>query len=98
MKLLMNELIQVAAVAVAIVEDLCTQEGEGAEGDAWTDAVLIDVRMERERQNRKWGAQHHTPMEWLAILGEEVGEANKAALEAHTWPPRQQEVFDREAP
>lgn len=46
-------------------------------------AVLEEVKQERLRQNAKWGEQNHTPIEWLAILGEEVGEANKAALETH---------------
>lgn len=45
--------------------------------------VLDLVAEERKRQDKKWGEQNHHPMEWLAILGEEVGEANKAALEAH---------------
>lgn len=45
--------------------------------------ILEEIRTERERQDKKWGEQNHHPMEWLAILGEEVGEANKAALEAH---------------
>lgn len=43
--------------------------------------VLKEVAAERERQEAKWGEQNHTPFAYLAILGEEVGEANKAALE-----------------
>lgn len=45
--------------------------------------VADEVLLERQRQDEKWGEQNHHPMEWLTILGEEVGEANKAALEAH---------------
>lgn len=45
--------------------------------------VYADVAFERIRQDEKWGQQDHSPMEWLCILGEEVGEANKAVLEAH---------------
>jgi len=45
--------------------------------------VFDDVRAERKRQELKWGEQNHSPAEWLMILGEEVGEANQAALEAH---------------
>jgi NTP pyrophosphatase (non-canonical NTP hydrolase) len=45
--------------------------------------VLAEVLEERKKQNRKWGEQNHHPFAWLAILGEEVGEANKAALETH---------------
>ena len=70
------ELIQVAAVAVAMIEDL----GTGRR------TTLREVREEREAQEEKWGSQHHAPMEWLAILGEEFGEACKAALESHEWP------------
>jgi hypothetical protein len=45
--------------------------------------VLKDVIAELDRQRTKWGEQNHSPEWWLAILGEEVGEANKAALESH---------------
>jgi len=45
--------------------------------------ILQDIRNERNRQDKKWGEQNHHPMEWLAILGEEYGEACKGALEAH---------------
>ncbi len=43
--------------------------------------VINEVRAERQRQTEKWGVQDWTPFVWLAILGEEVGEANKAAVE-----------------
>lgn len=43
--------------------------------------VLQEVLEERAKQHLKWGQQDHAPAEWLMILGEEVGEANKAALE-----------------
>lgn len=66
-----EELIQVAAVAVAIVEDMDT-------GSASRDGlaqVIADVGAERMRQQQKWGDQHHDdPIVWLAILAEEVGE------------------------
>lgn len=48
-----------------------------------TEKILQEVKAERAQQDTKWGEQDHHPIEWLAILGEEVGEANKAALEAH---------------
>lgn len=48
-----------------------------------TEEVLKEVLEERYRQEQKWGEQNHSPAEYLMILGEEVGEANKAALEAH---------------
>ena len=46
-----------------------------------TQQVLQEVAKERERQDAKWGVQRHNPLTWLAILGEEVGEVNKAVLE-----------------
>lgn len=45
--------------------------------------VVQEVMLERYKQHEKWGPQNHSPAEWLMILGEEVGEANKAALETH---------------
>lgn len=54
-----------------------------------TNDVLADVSAERARQDAKWGEQNHDPYIWLAVLGEEVGEANQAALQAtfggKTW-------------
>lgn len=50
------------------------------------DVVLKQISDERTRQDEKFGEQRmHSPAEWLMILGEEVGEANQAALEAHFW-------------
>lgn len=43
--------------------------------------ILNLIKKERERQDKKWGIQNHNIFKWLAILGEEVGEANKSALE-----------------
>ncbi|EMJ94837.1 MazG-like family protein [Leptospira alstonii] len=45
--------------------------------------IIQEILGEREKQDQKWGEQNHKPMEWVAILGEEVGEVNKAALEAY---------------
>lgn len=45
--------------------------------------VYEEILKERNRQDKKWGQQNQYPMELLAILGEEVGEVNKSALEAH---------------
>ena len=44
--------------------------------------VFAEIREERTKQDAKWGEQNHAPADWLMILGEEVGEVNKAALEA----------------
>ena len=43
--------------------------------------VLDRVIIERQKQESKWGQQNHSPETWLLILGEEVGEVNKAILE-----------------
>ena len=43
--------------------------------------ILNLIKKERERQDMKWGIQNHNIFKWLAILGEEVGEVNKSALE-----------------
>ena len=47
------------------------------------DKIVDEVRAERLRQDEKGGVQDHHPVEWMAILGEEYGEACKGALEAH---------------
>ena len=43
--------------------------------------VVSSILIERQNQDDKWGEQNHDVYKWLSILGEEVGEANKAALE-----------------
>tara|TARA_B100000963_G_C22631607_1_gene675196 strand:+ start:3058 stop:3288 length:231 start_codon:yes stop_codon:yes gene_type:complete len=43
--------------------------------------ILDLIKKERVRQDKKWGIQNHNIFKWLAILGEEVGEVNKSALE-----------------
>jgi len=45
------------------------------------DAICQEVRNERERQIDKWGDQQHSPIEWLPILMEEVGEVSREVLE-----------------
>jgi hypothetical protein len=46
-----------------------------------TDGVVEEVRLERIRQDRKWGQQNHGPLGWLAILAEEFGEVSKEVCE-----------------
>lgn len=48
-------------------------------------SVLNEILQERVNQEKKWGQQNHTAPNWLMILGEEVGEANKAALETYFY-------------
>ena len=45
--------------------------------------VLADVVTERQRQDAKWGEQDHTPIEWVAIETEELGEVAQEALRGH---------------
>lgn len=47
------------------------------------DKVYDDVLQERKLQDTKWGVQNHTPLEWLSILTEEVGELAKEVNEDH---------------
>tara|TARA_B100000902_G_C27201945_1_gene859532 strand:- start:302 stop:547 length:246 start_codon:yes stop_codon:yes gene_type:complete len=44
--------------------------------------ILDLISKERDIQDQKWGEQNHDIYKWLAILGEEVGEVNKAVLES----------------
>jgi len=43
--------------------------------------ILVEIEIERMRQDKKFGIQTRPAEDYLMILGEEVGEANKAALE-----------------
>ena len=45
------------------------------------DKAVELIRLERSRQDAKWGEQRHMPLYWLAILMEEVGELAKVILE-----------------
>jgi len=44
-------------------------------------SVMIEIRQERNAQDKKWGEQNHTDLYWLGVLMEEVGEAAKALIE-----------------
>jgi hypothetical protein len=52
-----------------------------------SERVLGEVGAERARQDERWGEQSHPPIAWIAILGEEFGDAAQAALNA-TWMSR----------
>ena len=44
--------------------------------------IIRDVLKERQRQDDKFGKNRNQhPFVWMVILGEEVGEVNKASLE-----------------
>ena len=83
---LRTELVQIAAVAVAWIEDLDHGSADTQRirpGDRLarnvTSSIVQEVYAERHRQHDKFGAQHYDdPSVWLAILAEEVGEAAAA--------------------
>ena len=47
------------------------------------------IAHERFRQEAKWGPQNHSPLFWLAILGEEFGEVSKEVVE---WEAKGQKI------
>ena len=49
------------------------------------DRIELEIREERVRQEIRFGKQNHDPFKWMSILGEEVGEVNKAANDAYKW-------------
>jgi NTP pyrophosphatase (non-canonical NTP hydrolase) len=51
---------------------------------SYREQVLDLIRDERERQDRKWGADRNLHiLEWLAILAEEFGEISEQVVELH---------------
>lgn len=58
--------------------------------------MLGQALAEMHRQNRKWGAQrNHNPIEWGAILNEEVGEAAKDIVEGYfTGDPNKRKAIN----
>lgn len=73
------ELIQVAAVAIAAIQDF--DQGNTNIDRTTFDNIVNEIFCERQFQFHKWGSQHHTPFLWNTILGEEVGETCEASLE-----------------
>jgi hypothetical protein len=74
-----DEMVQVAAVAVAAIQNIDNGTTE-VQGTNLLD-VLTEVANERKRQETKWGIQNRTPEKWIVILSEEVGEAAKDVLD-----------------
>lgn len=66
----MSDMARIAKVLREVLPDRHTYE------------VVVEILMERVKQDSRWGVQNHNPADWLTILGEEYGEACKAALEA----------------
>lgn len=75
-----EELIQVAAVVVSMIEDLDTGVADW-NTNYGREVVIHDIEEERIRQQRRWEPVHHEPADWFLILMEEVGEAATAWLE-----------------
>lgn len=75
-----EELVQIMAVGVSILEDQMFGLADGekqigrVDGEDQTGFVLTLIRQERESQDDKWGPQHHDAEEWAMILLEEMGE------------------------
>lgn len=91
-----EELIQVAAVAVAAIQNYDT--GNTAI-DSISDPFDVLITAERERQEEKWGTRDQSPIEWLAILTEEVGEVARAVIEhEHDWNPSPATVATKVTP
>jgi len=74
-----NELIQVAAVAVAMLED--NRFGQAHAGMQIStdrhqfDYIFDELAWERAQQDQKFGVGRHlTKLEWAMILAEEIGE------------------------
>ena len=77
-----EKLVQVAAVAVSIIEDLDNGQALVSEH---TENILVEISDERDRQDEQWGPQHHSYMTWLMILMEEVGESAEEELKANGY-------------
>ncbi len=103
---LREEMIQVAAVACAIVEQIDFGSADFA-APVTEDSVLtqgIDVlslvAVERAQQDTQWGPQSHELDSWLLILGEEVGEVFVEASDmlpqaSHSWHASYTDIVDR---
>lgn len=44
--------------------------------------AVVDIAIERARQDQKWGIQNHGDQFWLAILVEEIGEVAQAICQS----------------
>jgi len=67
--------------------------------DVWDEETyhaVEDVVHERLRQERLWGEQNYSNYKWSAVLGEEFGEACKAALEVDEFDPESRGELRRE--
>jgi len=59
--------------------------------------VLEEIQAEKIKQNAKWGEQNHNLVEWIAILGEEFGEASREAVDYHFANQPKGETLDTDS-
>jgi len=57
--------------------------------------ILNEVQDERSRQVETWGKVYHTPIEYVALLAEELGEVSRYAHELH-WNGKYYDVDEKE--
>lgn len=67
---------------LSVKADECEQVRQKYEVHNINSSIVKEIDVERARQLDKFGIQTHDNYKYLAILGEEVGEANQAALQA----------------
>ena len=98
---LRKELVQVAAVCVAMIRDMDHGTTDLSTGQHLMDDgdVHADIAKERVRQVEKWGDQSHNPVEWFMILQEEVGEvASDVLLMVDTFFPSTDVIMRSDSP
>jgi NTP pyrophosphatase (non-canonical NTP hydrolase) len=45
--------------------------------------IFEEISAERKRQDDKWGIQDHSPLVWVGVITEEVGEVAKAVIDSY---------------
>jgi len=56
------------------------------------DHIYEHIKVERRRQDEKWGKQRYNALYWLGILMEEVGELAKAIIEDQPYSQARKEL------
>lgn len=54
--------------------------------------ILELIKVERDRQDTKWGKNSHNPIVWYLIAQEEMSEINKGLLKGDKWDAIQHEI------
>lgn len=68
---------------MTLLDRLLSASLDVPEQDARQISIVEEILLERMRQDRKWGEQNHSRIEWLGILSEEIGEAAKEVVDIH---------------